>query len=118
MPDTLWTLYLLLEDVLTGGRPGGSGGALLGFRRMPSDFELDRAAAGGVLPPYMELRVDEDLLVAGPDPLVPFPLPPLLESVLLSVLKLDLERLRISLRKEGAIALLAHLYRGKERSVV
>jgi hypothetical protein len=61
----------------------------------------------------MELNVDEDLFVAAAEPLEP--LPPMLESVLLSVLKLDLDLRRISLRKEGAIALQDHVYRTKER---
>jgi hypothetical protein len=60
----------------------------------------------------MELKVDEDLFVTGAEPLEP--LPPLLESVLLSVLKLDLDRRRISFRKEGAIALDEHLYRTED----
>jgi hypothetical protein len=114
MPGTLWTLYLLLADVLTDGRIGGTGGTLLlSLCRLPADIELVRAGVGGELPPYTELNVDEDLLAAMPEPLEP--LPPVLESVLLSVLKLDLDLRRISLRKEGAIALQAHVYRTKER---
>jgi hypothetical protein len=104
----------LLEDVFTVGRIGGTGGTLLlSFCRLPADMELVRAGVGGELPPYVELNVDEDLLVAAAEPLEP--LPPKLESVLLSVLKLDLERRRISLRKEGAIALQDHVGRTEER---
>lgn len=52
-----------------------------------------------MIPP--EFRVEEDLVV-GIEPAVPLE-PPLLDSVLLSVLKLALERLRMSFKKEGAI---------------
>jgi hypothetical protein len=52
MPGTLWTLYLLLEFVLTDGRIGGTGGTLLlSFCRLPADMELVRAGVGGELPP-------------------------------------------------------------------
>lgn len=62
---------------------------------METEFEL--VSPGGVEPPYVEFRVEEDLVV-GTEPLVS-----LLESVLLSVLKLAFDRLRISFKKEGAI---------------
>ena len=52
-----------------------------------------------MIPP--EFRVEEDLVV-GIEPAMPLE-PPLLDSVLLSVLKLALERLRMSFKKEGAI---------------
>lgn len=55
----------------------------------------------------MELNVDEDLLATGAEAWEP--LPPLLESVLRSVRKLDLDRRRSSFRKEGAIALQYHV---------
>lgn len=55
---------------------------------------------GGELEP--EFRVEEDL-VLGTEPLVV----PVLEFVECSVLKLALERLRISLRKAGAMTHLA-----------
>jgi hypothetical protein len=112
-PDMPDTLYLWFGLVLTAGRMGGTGGTLLlllSLCRLPADMELVRAGVGGELPPYIELNVDEDLFVAAPEPLFE-PLPPMLESVLLSVLKLDLDLRRISLRKEGAIALTAHVYR-------
>lgn len=94
-PDMPDTLYLLLEDVETVGRIGGGGGTFPKFCRLETEFEL--VSPGGVEPPYMEFRVEEDLVV-GTEPLVS-----LLESVLLSVLKLAFDRLRMSFKKEGAI---------------
>ena len=51
--------------------------------------------------------------MVGTEPLVPLDPLPLLESVLLSVLKLALERLRMSLRNEGAILQLCIVSEGK-----
>jgi hypothetical protein len=51
-PDMPDTLYLLLEDVVTDGRIGGTGGMLLlSFCRLPADIELVRAGVDGELPP-------------------------------------------------------------------
>ena len=97
MPDTL---YRLLEDVEIVGRTGGGGGRLPKVWRLEAEFDL--LSAGGVVAPYVEFNVEEDFVV-GTEPLVPLDPLPLLESVLLSVLKLALDRLRISFRKEGAI---------------
>ena len=54
-----------------------------------------------MLPPYVEFNVEEDFVV-GTESFVPLE-PPLLESVLRSVLKLALERLRRSFKNEDAI---------------
>jgi hypothetical protein len=95
-PDIPDTLYLLLDDVDIVGRVGSSGGGRLAKDwRFEAEFELVRI--GGVVPPNVEFNVEEDF-VAGTEPLVP-----LLESVDLSVLKLALERLRMSFKNEGAI---------------
>jgi hypothetical protein len=69
------------------------------------DAELELVSWGGVVPPYIEFNVEEDLFVVGAEPLLdPFiPLASLLESVLRSVRKLALERLLKSFRNEGAI---------------
>lgn len=99
-PDIPDTLYRLLEDVEIVGRAGGGGGRFPKVWRLDAEFEL--VSAGGVVPPYVEFKVEEDFVV-GTEPLVPLNPLPLLESVLLSVLKLALERLRISFKKEGAI---------------
>ena len=101
MPDTL---CLLLEDVDIVGRAGGFGGLPLLCNVCRLAAELDFVRAGGVVPPYVEFKVEEDCVV-GTEPFVP--VVPLLESVLLSVLKLALERLRMSFRKEGAITICA-----------
>ena len=47
---------------------------------MEAEFEFVSTCAGGVFPPYVELRVEEDFVV-GTEPFVPLE-PPLLESVL------------------------------------
>ena len=93
-PDIPETLCRLLIDVATVGRFGSGGGEFPNFCKFEEEFEFE--SAGGVLPPYVEFNVDDDC-VTGTDPL------PLLESVLLSVLKLDLDLLRMSLKKGGAI---------------
>lgn len=99
-PDMPDTLYLLLEDVDIVGRAGiGWAPSLFNICRLVAELEFVRA--GGVVPPYVEFRVEEDFVV-GTEPFVRFV--PLLESVLRSVLKLALERLRMSFINEGAIA--------------
>jgi hypothetical protein len=65
------------------------------------EAELEFMSAGGVVPPYIEFNVEEDFVV-GTESFVPLE-PPLLESVLRSVLELALERLRKSFKNEGAI---------------
>ena len=99
IPDTL---YLLLEDVDIVGR-AWIGGALLllSVWRLEAELEFVSVGWGGVVAPYVEFKVVEDFVV-GTEPFVPLD-PPLLESVLRSVLKLALERRRISFKKEGAI---------------
>jgi hypothetical protein len=95
-PDMPETLCLLLEDVDKFGRFGGRGGGMLPtYCRL--EAELDLVSIGGVFPP--EFNVDVDFVV-GTELWVP-----LLESVLRSVLKLALDRRRMSLRNEGAIGM-------------
>jgi hypothetical protein len=112
----------LLEDVRTVGRVAGGGGG--GMLPLPIywrlDAELEVVRAGGVLfPPYVEFRVEEDLVeplpltamafvgfgrFASSAPSVRFGLVfSLIDSELLSFLKLALERRRKSFRNEGAI---------------
>jgi hypothetical protein len=80
---------------------------LVNDSRLEADVEI--VSAGGVLPPYEELAVDDDLRVGTESlmPLVPL-VPPLLESVLLSVDDVRneaLDLLRRSLKKEGIVGL-------------
>jgi hypothetical protein len=63
------------------------------------EAEFEFGSAGGVVAPYVEFKVEEDLV--GTEPFVP--LLPLLESVDLSVRKLAFERLRMSFKNEGAM---------------
>jgi hypothetical protein len=101
-PDIPDTLYLLLEDVDIVGRAGIGGGPLLSsVWRLEAELEFVSAGTEGVVAPYVELKVEEDFVV-GTEPFVPLD-PPLLESVLRSVLKLALERRRMSFKNEGAI---------------
>jgi len=95
-PDMPDTLCRLLDEVEIVGRAGGNGGGLLArFWRLGEELEV--ANVGGVFPPYVEFKVDEDCVLPA-EPLVP-----VLESALPSVLKLALDRRRISLKNEGAI---------------
>jgi hypothetical protein len=55
-----------------------------------------------VVEPWVEFKV-EDEAARGTESLAPLDPPALLESVLLSVLKLALDRLRTSFRNEGAM---------------
>lgn len=90
--------------LLTFGRPLGTGGGVPLVKDSRLEAEVEAVRAGGVFPSYEELAVDEDLIV-GIESFVSL-VPPLLESVLLSVefvRKEALDLLRRSLRNEGAI---------------
>jgi len=103
-PDMPETLYLLLEEVERFGRVlvGRAGGPLEVWGRL--EVEREMGTAGGVVEPYVEFRVEDEAAI-GAEPLVPLD-PPMLESVLLSVVKLALDRLRRSFKKEGAMVVL------------
>jgi hypothetical protein len=98
-PDMPETLYRLLEEVERFGRfgrvpVGRAGGPLEVWGRL--EVEREMGTAGGVVEPYVEFRVEDEAPLD----------PPMLESVLLSVMKLALDRLRRSFKNEGAMVVL------------
>jgi hypothetical protein len=89
--------YLLLEDVESCGLAATRGcGLFCPWERFEDELD-DCNPEGGVCEPTVELSVEVDFVVGTVPSLV------LLDSTDLSVRKLALERLRRSLRKEGAM---------------